>query len=105
MMIAMIKESIFAKNIGEDMKVKLETTHVLTDSKSAYDTVRNPGATKKSTHVERWLMFARDLYLTKAIGLTLVPTHRMMADGMTKVVDKDKFFKCRDYAMGIEEKW
>ena len=28
----------------------------------------------------------------------------MMADGMTKVVDKDKFFKCRDYAMGIEEK-
>ena len=48
-------------------------------------------------------MFARDLYLTKAIGLTLVPTHRMMADGMTKVVDKDKFFKCRDYAMGIEE--
>ena len=35
----------------------------------------------------------------------LVPTHRMMADGMTKVVDKDKFFKCRDYAMGIEEKW
>ena len=50
-------------------------------------------------------MFARDLYLTKAIGLTLVPTHRMMADGMTKVVDKDKFFKCRDYAMGIEENW
>ena len=38
-------------------------------------------------------------------ALTLVPTHRMMADGMTKVVDKDKFFKCRDYAMGIEEKW
>ena len=35
LMIAMIKESIFAKNIGEDMKVKLETTHVLTDSKSA----------------------------------------------------------------------
>ena len=30
---------------------------------------------------------------------------RMMADGMTKVVDKDKFFKCRDYAMGIEENW
>ena len=46
---------------------------------------------------------SRHLYLTKAIGLTLVPTHRMMADGMTKVVDKDKFFKCRDYAMGIEE--
>ena len=46
-------------------------------------------------------MFARALYLTKAIGLTLVPTHRMMADGMTKVVDKDKFFKCRDYALRV----
>ena len=61
-----------------------------------------PGATKKSTHVA--LADVCDLYLTKAIGLTLVPTHRMMADGMTKVVDKDKFFN-RDYAMGIEENW
>ena len=22
-----------------------------------------------------------------------------------RVVDKDKFFKCRDYAMGVEENW
>ena len=58
---------------------------------------------KKSTHVERWLKFARDLYLTKAIGLTLVPTHRMMADGMTKVVDKDKFFKCRATQWGLRK--
>ena len=99
-MIAMIKEGIFAKNIGEDLGVKLGPTHVLTDSKAAYDTVRNPGATKKSTHVERWLMFARDLYLRKGFGLTLVTTHKMMADNMTKVVDRDKFFKCRDYQMG-----
>ena len=95
----MIKESIFAKNILTDLGVKLQPTHVFTDSKSAYDTVRNPGATKKSTHVERWLMLARDLYLTKGITIGLVPTHLMMADDKTKVVDREKFFRCRNYQM------
>ena len=97
----LIKESIFAENILTiDLKVKLQSTHVLTDSKSAYDTVRNPGATKRSTHVERWLMFARDLYLMKKITISLVSTHIMMADDKTKVVDREKFFRCRNYQMG-----
>ena len=74
--------------------------HVLTDSKATYDTVRNPGATKKSAHVERWLMFARDAYLRKMFSMALVSTHKMMADMMNKVTDRDKFLKCRDYTLG-----
>ena len=59
----------FAENIlVHDLKVELEATHVLTDSKAAYDSVRSPGATKKSTHVERWLMFARDLRSGVVLG-------------------------------------
>ena len=96
----MIQDGIFCTNILNDLGVKLELMHVLTDSKATYDTVRNPGATKKSVHVERWLMFARDLYLRKRFSMNLVPTLKMMADMMTKVVDRDKFLKCRDYVLG-----
>ena len=55
--------------------------------------------TKKSAHVERWLMFARDLYLKNKIKMALVVTDDMMGDNMTKVVDRSKFFKCRNYQM------
>ena len=55
---------------------------------------------KLAVHVERWLMFARDLYLRKRFSMNLVPTIKMMADLMTKVVDRDKFLKCRDYVLG-----
>ena len=39
-------------------------------------------------------------HLRNAIRLGLVhSTHLMMADNMTKVVDRHKFFKCRAYQM------
>ena len=46
-------------------------------------------------------MYARDLYLPKKITVSLVSTHKMMADNLTKVVDKTKFFVCRNYQMNI----
>ena len=39
----------------------------------------------------------------KKISISLVSTHKMMADNMTKVVDKTKFFTCRNYQMNITE--
>ena len=45
-------------------------------------------------------MFARDAYLRKMFSMALVSTHKMMADMMNKVVDREKFLKCRDYALG-----
>ena len=95
-----LSDSWYLHSILNDLGVKPKLMHVLTDSKATYDTVRNPGATKKSAHVERWLMFARDNYLRGRFSMALVPTLNMMADMMTKVVDRDKFFKCRDYVMG-----
>ena len=44
-------------------------------------------------------MFARDLYLKNKIKMALVVTDDMMGDNMTKVVDRSKFFKCRNYQM------
>ena len=74
---------------------------IITDNKAAYDIIRNPGVTKHSIHFERWIYFARDYYLHEGADYLLTPTASMMADGMTKVVDKTKFFLCRNFYMHI----
>lgn len=83
------------------MGVKISSPHGITDSKGAYDIVRNPGITKHSAHFERRLHFARDNYLKDRFRIYLIATHKMMADGLTKVVDREKFFRCRNYMMNI----
>jgi hypothetical protein len=98
----LLKIMRFASHLYYDMtKKKLPTPWLFTDSKSAFDTIKNPGATKRSNHLERWLHFARELYLRNAIRYGLVPTHLMMADNLTKVADREKFFTCIQYQMGM----
>ena len=75
--------------------------HIIIDSKSAYDIIRHPGVTKRSVHFDRWLHFARDAYLHNRAKYFLGKTDKMMADGMTKVVDRNKFMICRSYMMNI----
>ena len=59
------------------------------------DVVRNPGVTKHTTHLYmRWLHWARELFLGGVIDVILAPTHLMMADDKSKVVDRSKFFNC-----------
>ena len=75
----------------------------ITDNKATYDIVRNPGATRRTAHFDRWVHFARQLYLRGALKIFLTDTHNMMADGLTKVTDKTTFFRGRRYAMNITE--
>ena len=98
---ATLRETEFVANILEDMSVKVTTPHVITDSKSALDIIMNPGATKRSVHYERWLYFARDAFLHNRARFFLFGTDKMMADGMTKVVDRLKFFIIRTYIMNL----
>ena len=66
-----------------------------TDSKSGYDTVMNPGVTTRTAHFERWLFWARQLYLEKKLLLDHIRDEDMMADALSKVTDRVKFLKCR----------
>jgi hypothetical protein len=65
--------------------------------KSAADVVKNPGVTKHTAHFERWLHWARELFLNRVIDIYLTSTDHMMADDKTKVVDRNKCLKCRQF--------
>ena len=54
-------------------------------------------------HFERWMHFARDLMLRRAIEISLVTTNKMMADFFTKPSDKTTFFRCRSYVMNLPD--
>ena len=100
-LVQILKEAFFVTNLSEDLLTEINMPHVISDSKSAIDIVRNPGTTKRSIHYERWLYFARDAYLHNKAKFFLTGTDTMMADSMTKVVDRTKFFVCRNYMMNI----
>ena len=97
----MAKEARFVYMTGQDMGIKMTGPIVmLTDSKSGRDIMHNPGVTKHSTHFQRRLYFVREMFLNGELVIHLIGTNDMMADWMTKPVDRDKFFRCRNHAMG-----
>ena len=98
--VMLLKEAELAAQVieflGGSIKAK---TAVVTDNKAARDVIKCPGATKRTVHFDRWLHFARDMVLKNKTEIFFAPTELMMADGMTKALDKTKFLKCRDYIM------
>ena len=57
--------------------------------------------TKHTAHFARWLHWARELYMQQKIEMILVEDSDMMADCDTKIVDRDKFFKCIKFQMNL----
>ena len=74
---------------------------IVCDNKAAIDVIHNPGVTKRTAHYDRRVFFAREAHLNRKAKFVLVKTDVMMADGLTKVVDRSKFFTCRAYLLGI----
>ena len=58
--------------------------------------VRNPGATQRTKHYELYLHYSRKLFLDKIIEVNWVGTNDMIADIMTKPLDKTTFLKLRN---------
>ena len=74
---------------------------VVTDNEATALGVRNPGATARTRHYERWLFYLRELYMEKVVSIHLVSTVHMYADALTKALEKLMFTKCRNYFMNI----
>ena len=101
-LVVMLKEGMFSVEILKEMGFKIMfPVSAATDSKSAYDAIKNAGVTKNSVHFERWLHYARDLAMRNRVSVILVGTDVQMADDKTKVVDKRKFLACRRAQMNL----
>ena len=107
-LVLMVKEGQFAYSIIEDMlphrSVQGPMT-VFTDNSACQLVVNNPGATKHTTHYERWLHYARDLRLKNKITVHHVKTECMMADIFTKPLGRTPFTRCRNYLMTAMNKF
>ena len=82
--------------ISDDLKLP---TAAITDNKAAVDVIRYPGATKRTLHFDRWLHFARELYLRNKVEIYFAGTELMMADFFTKPLAHKKFLALRDRIM------
>ena len=98
--VLVLKEGEFVTQIADFVDAGLASpVAAITDNKAARDVIKYPGATKRTVHFDRWLHFARELHLRNKVEIFLCGTDDMMADGMTKPVDKTKFLKCRNYIL------
>ena len=71
-MVRMLKEERFAVQVGEFMGIEFDgPTACITDNKATYDIVRNPGATKRTAHFDRWLgtvSYLHSLWCATSLG-------------------------------------
>ena len=103
-MFMLSKPLIFSMNMLEDMGFEVKApVAMVSDSKSGVDTIVNPGATKNSIHLDRWMHFVRELYLKGRIKMLLTTTDLMRADDKTKIVERKKFLYCRKMTMNLKE--
>ena len=87
----------FVRNMFDFMLSTLELPiHCFTDNEGTRLGVRNPGATQRTKHYELYLHYSRKLFLDKIIEVNWVGTNDMIADIMTKPLDKTTFLKLRN---------
>ena len=72
-----------------------------TDNTATIDIIKAHGVTARTKHFERWVTYARDLYLRHIIKISHVPTDEMPADIFTKALETLKFVKFRASLLGL----
>ena len=80
---------------GLQAKINLPIA-IHTDNEAAVSTIKNPGATARTRHYERWVLYGREQYLKRTSFPVHVYTKNQIADIFTKALDKTSFLKFRD---------
>ena len=92
------KEVRYVTNIigpeGFQLKLSLPIT-IKCDNQAAVSTIKNAGSTARNRHYERWLQYGREQYLNLISQPLWISTEVMIADILTKPLDKAAFLKFR----------
>jgi len=96
------KHTIFVRLLMEDSNHRVTgATPIIVDNKGTYDQVVKPSSSARTRYFERATNYVRQLVLDNVLSIFLVGTRDMMADFGTKAVERDIFYKCRQYTMNL----
>ena len=74
-------------------------TPLLVDNKALHDLVNKPGASARTRYFERATRFVKYAVRKIMVTLLLIGTKYMVADVFTKPLEKDLYYKFRDYML------
>jgi hypothetical protein len=94
--VQVLKDMGFPRYIGNDPYA----AQIKGDNQGALALVKNPHLHERSKHIDVQYHHIRDLEARKRIAVSYVPTTDMVADGMTKPLDRIAFQRFKDL-MGI----
>ena len=78
-------------------------TILLTDCQAARDVIVKPGGTQRTKYFERTTLLVKRLYMIGVITPVLVTTDNMVADILTKPLDRNKLAKFRTYMLNHDQ--
>lgn len=90
---ACCKEMEFVRNVCFDLGMKLQGRLVLAvDNTAVIDVAHDVGVSARTKHFDRAMHYLRDLVQLRRVIPVFVRTHIQRADGLTKALDKAKYF-------------
>ena len=90
--VQVLKDIGFPRYIGNDPYA----AKIKGDNQGALALVKNPHLHERSKHIDIQYHHIRDLEARKRIAISYIPTTDMVADGMTKPLDRIAFQRFKD---------
>jgi len=97
------KDTIAVRMILDDLRAGVYgPTTLLGDCKATKDIITKPGSTQRTRYFERTTMLVKRLFAMCIIVPVLIRTDDMVADILTKALQRDKLAKCREYMLNLD---
>lgn len=97
------KEAVWIHQLLNEIEQRINTPIIIyEDNQSCMKLIENVNASNRTKHIDVRHFFIRDYIEKKIIGCKYCPTEEMVADIMTKPLNKIKFEKCR-LMLGIHD--
>jgi Reverse transcriptase (RNA-dependent DNA polymerase)/gag-polypeptide of LTR copia-type len=99
------KEAIFLRSLLQELRPEEQpsATIIYCDNQGAIALAKNPQFHARTKHIDIQHHFVREKVASGEVDLQYVPTEEQLADGLTKPLSKEKFFKFRAL-LGLEKR-
>ena len=94
-MAAAVREALWLRQLLKDLAMGVDTVDIFADNQSAIKLVKNPVVSNRSKHIDVVYHFARERVARKDVKIAYVKTNDMLADMLTKPVEKAKLDLCK----------